>query len=272
MTHKIQTQKKHAKAPTAIDSHSLSSSIDTRVNEAIEHLESEARRIEMDTRFAIQEKSKRWANASAGFLLLALGLLTFFGFKEVVDFDRKLSELGAKAEKETSTVLRKVAAAEESLDKASASFALRLEELEKSEKLLSQSQRVFDDTKALAREYDIANTQVNTTLKEIAVLQNSFFNITIMYHGSNKQRQSNLQTLVAALRAAGYTVLPGNIIDSTVNRTELLYYDESVPSQVKQVHTLMEQHAPAHDQSDIIARFIPNRNNSRELLIKLRVE
>lgn len=277
--------------------------LETARREALESIRQEGARVAIDTRLEIQEKTRQWVAASSAFLILALGLLAFFGYKETADFRRKLSELETQAEqsiadahrttREQVAALEKrtaelqdqvdrraeeaaasIAAARDELDEARAAYSQRLEELDAAGVLLADSRAVLGQTRQLEATYREAQRDVQRQLEQIARLQNSFFNVFVMYHGPDSEVSGTLDPLLREIRDAGFVVEPENIMRLRVDRTEILYYDESRPPQVDTVLELVRE-SPLGER--LAARGEPpraafkGRRNPRDLLIKVRL-
>lgn len=273
------------------------------VRHAVAEIESEAQRIAIDTRLEIQEKTKRWVAAAGGFLVLALGLLAFFGYREAADFRNELQALEQDARQQiadtrtlvsdradalgqritrlssdvdtaAAAVSRRIEEARATLDAAEARFSDRLRELEAAAERLDESRSVLAQTQRLRADYADAQAQVNEQLQQIARLQNSFFDIGVIYDGPSERRADILSALRARLDPLGFVLRPENVFNSTVDRTEILYYDETRPLQVDRLLGLVRA-SVAGEQGrargePVEARFVSERD-PRELLIKLRV-
>ena len=290
------------------DEDAVQTRINAQLEGALRRLETESQRVEIETRVAIQEKSKRWITASAGFLMLALGILAFFGFREiwnlekraedltqrmeisaeqalerVVTFEGKLGELELSANAKASGVEQKIAEAEENLRtarqemeaargkmlEAERDFQRQLDRLKLTRQLLDEGRDTLDEAKRLTAEYEKSQALVNTKLAEIERLQNSFFNIYVAYQGTIENRNAILSPLFERLREGGYKVLPENVIDSTVDRTELIYYEDPEPSQVEEVHAIMQETLCQDCREPIPRRYIVS-SNPRDILLKVR--
>lgn len=272
--------------------------------EAIEAVRQEGARVAIDTRMEIQEKTRQWVTASAAFLVLALGLLAFFGYKETADFRRKLTELEEEAqqsvtearqqareqlaslqrrvEKLSTDVDRQARAATEQIDAArtdladaQADFSARLRQLEAASDRLAESQALLREARALEATYREAQADVQRQLQQIAKLQNSFFNVFVMYQAPASTVEAVVDPLLAEIRDAGFVVDAENIMGLSVDRTEIIYYDESRPPQVDTLLRLLrrspvgERLAARGEPAEAVFR---GRRNPRDLLIKIRAQ
>lgn len=272
--------------------------------EAIEAVRQEGARVAIDTRMEIQEKTRQWVTASAAFLVLALGLLAFFGYKETADFRRKLTELEEEAqqsvtearqqareqlaslqrrvEKLSTDVDLQAQAATEQIDAArtdladaQADFSARLRQLEAASDRLAESQALLREARALEATYREAQADVQRQLQQIAKLQNSFFNVFVMYQAPASTVETVVDPLLAEIRDAGFVVDAENIMGLSVDRTEIIYYDESRPPQVDTLLRLLrrspvgERLAARGEPAEAVFR---GRRNPRDLLIKIRAQ
>lgn len=272
--------------------------------EAIEAVRHEGARVAIDTRLEIQEKTRQWVTASAAFLVLALGLLAFFGYKETADFRRKLSELeteaqqtldearartrqqvaglqnrvaevSAEVDQRANAASEQIASAKAALAEAQADFDGRLAQLDQAQARLAESQALLRKARALEATYRAAQKDVQRQLDQIAKLQNSFFNVFVMYQAPRRTVETVVDPLLARIRDAGFVVDAENIMGLSVDRTEIIYYDESRPPQVDTLLTLLRE-SPVGDR--LAERGQPpeavfrGRRNPRDLLIKIRAQ
>jgi hypothetical protein len=273
------------------------------VRRAVGEIEGEAQRIAIETRLEIQEKTKRWVAAAGGFLVLALSLLAFFGYREAADFrnelraleedarqqitdtrtlvgdradalNQRITRLSGDVDAAAASVSQRIQEARATLDAEAARFSARLQELDAAAERLQESRNLLAQTRRLRTDYTQAQGQVNEQLQQIARLQNSFFDIGVIYDGPPERREDVLSGLRASLDPFGFVLKPENVFNSTVDRTEILYYDETRPLQVDRLLGLVRASlAGAQSRArgePVEARFVSERN-PRELLIKLRV-
>ncbi len=260
----------------------MNDAIDEKVTEAIARIEHEAKRIEIDTRIAIQEKSKRWASASAGFLLFFVGLLALVGVREVVNIRNEAAELrrtAAEAYTELQTDLEQITDEIESIrakviadgDSFTEDLEVLSDDLEERKEQVAGIDRILNIAQqSLRRADEVAEAQerVREELDNIERLQNSFFNVIVMYPGSADE----IRPVISGLRARGYTVLPENVLNVSVDRAEVVYYDADEPKQVEDVRQILE--AALNDMNDsddlqaVSARHIV-RNAPRDILVKV---
>ena len=258
--------------------------LEAAVARAVRQIDDEAQRIAVETRLEIQEKTRRWITASGTLLALVVGMLTLFGFKEVYNFQAKLQEFEKEAKQQLATIHEQIAtqaddlrgritALGQQLDAANEDFQGQLAKLEKAERRLDQSRSLLQEADRLNSDFAGAQEQVARQLKQIAKLQNSFFDVFVICDVPPSRRPELVEPLRQRLEASGFVLKPKNIYTSTVDRTEVLYYDESRPDQVELLVRIVKGTPLGKKLTEqgraIKARFISERN-PRELLIKLR--
>lgn len=270
--------------------------------DALEAIRHEGARVAVDTRLEIQEKTRQWVTASAAFLVLALGLLAFFGYKETADFRRKLTELeteaqqslnqareetdkqvaalqerlaalSSEADRRAQNASRKIDAAEARLAEAQADFSARLDQLDAASTRLEETQALLREARELAATYRDAQADVQRQLRQISKLQNSFFNVFVMYQAPESQVESVVDPFLAEVREAGFVVDAENIMGLSVDRTEIIYYDQSRPPQVETLLTLLRESGVGQslaERGEPVQAVFKGRRNPRDLLIKIR--
>lgn len=258
--------------------------VDAAVARAVQQIDDEARRAAVDTRLEIQEKTRRWITASGTLLGLVVGLLTLFGYKQAYDFQSKLQALEDEAQQQLATVKKQIStqaddlsgritALGKKLSRANADFQAQLAKLKETERRLDDSRSLLQEAKRLNSEFSGAQAQVAQQLKQIAKLQNSFFDVFIICDAPPSRRAEVVEPLRQSLEASGFVLKPENVYTSTVDRTEVLYYDKDRPDQVDLLLRLLKDTPLGKKLNErgheIKARFISERN-PRELLIKLR--
>ncbi|MBA1145721.1 hypothetical protein H0Z60_01490 [Ectothiorhodospiraceae bacterium WFHF3C12] len=273
-------------------------------DEALEAIRQEGERVAIETRVEIQEKTRQWVTASAAFLVLAFSLLAFFGYKETADFRRKLTDLeteaqqsleearaqaqsevealreriealGAEVDDRARAATRQITEARDALAAAQDDFDERLDQLDAAGARLTETQDLLRKARTLEATYREAQQDVQRQLRQIAKLQNSFFDVFVMYQAPASAVEEVVDPLLAAVRDAGFVVEPENIMRLSVDRTEIIYYD---PGRPPQVDTLLEllRDSPAgrtlSARGEPVAAVSKGRRNPRDLLIKIRAQ
>lgn len=258
--------------------------IEAATTRAVTHIESRAKDIAADTRSEIQVKTRHWLTASAGALFLAVGLLTFFGYREVAHFDDRLQALEKKAADKIAEVqetideaaaraTRRLHSARKELSAVEAELAKRRQELAAARETLAKTEQALSNAQRVREQYARAEADLSGDLawlsrhlEQIALAQHATYDIFVIYHGEDDELDSVLSSLRARLAPHGFKVPPGNVFTSTVERNEVIYADRSYPTQL---HTLVSLVRAELDPARVTKRFVGERH-PREVLIKIR--
>jgi hypothetical protein len=246
-------------------------------SEQLKSLKTAAKNLEIETLHNMQSKFTNWIKASLGLFFVLLGMITFLGYNQTLDYKKNLevaeNELkvakdgfagqSSKFAETLKDYRNQVDADMEKLNRRIASLNATVIKMGDLSEKISQSQAALDKV-------GLQTGSAMKILEDVKKAQNSFYNISIAYQISSDP-DDVLAKLIRKVKENGFTSLPENVYQTSVDKSEVIYFSADKPRQIKELVDILNSNFTSKGSTKTGSRFVDNRN-PQEILIKLRLD
>ena len=274
--------KLHAnQASSNISKHKHRESESQITKEILDMIEDKARSIETNTIEKIQKRTLDWAKVQIFIVGIAIAIiqisLLIWGFTKFSEFN----DLIKKSEKDIQVSKNKVTQAANAFDNDIQNELSKLDAIRKDidkiniqdfrkeiDRMKDEFQGTITEARRLRNEAQTDRELAKADRKEIQRLQNSFFDIFIQIDGDEDQLNNKLPELITKLNEAGFVFNNSNIANVSVDKTEVIYYNNTAEEKAKFLANLL-----CNEYLDIKCRAnLRRERNPREILIKIKIQ
>jgi hypothetical protein len=244
---------------------------DEIIRQKLVKMEDQAKIIEARALEQLMERALKWGKLQFALLFVALSILGMalglLGYRSYSNFEALILQEQQKIA--DSTIQTK-----ELLDSLQSSANIALEQAAELSGQMGEKQRVFTELEQKLSKINIEDVLSEAeTIRQEAVedresirqLQNSFFTVTIQIQAAGRHDQNQLQQLLQALSSAGFIMTRRSLLETAVDHTEVIYYNQNAYGKAQQLRTLLQKQGIIAQ-----ARAVDlGENDPRALLIKL---